>query len=78
MGAGVAWVVAGVLCALIMSFLTGQVIPGITYRDLRTERDVYREAAQRCSQTVTIVQAQNAAMMAAMQSRQRGEDPNHV
>lgn len=79
MGTGVVWVVMGISCALVVGFLTGQVIPGITYRDLRKERDAYRDAAQRCSQTVTTVQAQNAAMMNAMQQSQRNvEVPNRV
>lgn len=78
MGAGVVWAVMGTLIALVVGFLTGQIIPGITYRDLRSERDVYREAAQRCSQTVTIVQAQNAAMMTAMQSQRSEGTDQHV
>lgn len=71
MGVGAAWAIMGISCALVMGFLTGQLIPGITYRDLRKERDAYRDAAQRCSQTVATVQAQNAAMMNAMQQSQR-------
>jgi len=59
--------------ALAMGCLvTGVVVPGVTFRDMRRERDVYREAAQDCARTVTIVQGQNAAMLATMRQSNEG------
>lgn len=56
------WTLAGIGTVVSILTLTGTFVPRRLYDDLREERDGYREAAQSCAHTVTVVEEQLVAL----------------
>ena len=56
--------VVAILAAIIGCLCTGLLVTGVQYRDMRQERDYYREASQQAATALATTQGQLAVILA--------------
>ena len=62
--------VVAILVAIIGCLLTGLLVTGVQYRDMRQERDYYRETSQTTALALAAAQGQIATILAVRENEQ--------